>query len=428
MGKPKQDFGKDKRGELRVDPKVELQDYSGPFKPDLRLTDFSRKQLGNMYLLAHHYNYSILRVYRDYIESKWGLQAMCEANKDVWGSKLVTNIHRNVTEAMNIRGQDLEAFMKAWQIDLNSMPGDYFDVIFEMPSRDRGVITFNRCPIVEEFEERGLTDEVYEVCIKTCPPAITATSALYNADIELKVMAMPPRKNKEHICCQFEVCYKNNAAKAIRKPGKASLKIDLKKKDIRGDLKVNPKIEMKDYSGPFKPDLRITDFSREQLARMYLMAHQYDLDIMMSYQKWAAEKYGIDAMSDMTIAIWGELMIDNSRHINARFMNIHGNSIETFMKAWQIDLTSLPPNFDLKFEMPSKNRGIITFNKCIAVEMMEPMGLNDILLKFCAMDPPSIGNSAKLYHPDMGVRILAFPPREHPDDVCCQWELYYESK
>ena len=27
-------------------------------------------------------------------------------------------------------------------------------------------------------------------------------------------------------------------------------------KDIRGELKVDPKVELKDYSGPFDPDLR----------------------------------------------------------------------------------------------------------------------------------------------------------------------------
>ena len=42
--------GKDLRGDLRVDPNVELQDYSGPFKPDLRFTDFSREALAKMYM------------------------------------------------------------------------------------------------------------------------------------------------------------------------------------------------------------------------------------------------------------------------------------------------------------------------------------------------------------------------------------------
>ena len=180
MGKEKRELGKDPRGEIKVDPNIELQDYSGPFKPDLRLTHFSREQLTRMYLLAHHYNYTIIRVYRDYIDEKWGFAAMCEANEDIWGSKLVDNIHRIITEHMNIKGPDLEAFMKHWQIDMNTQPGDHFDVIFEMPSKDRGIVTYNRCPVVEEYEASGKTDRLPGVCMKTCPPGIKNMAALYN--------------------------------------------------------------------------------------------------------------------------------------------------------------------------------------------------------------------------------------------------------
>ena len=52
--------------------------------------------------------------------------------------------------------------------------------------------------------------------MKTCPPAIKNMAALYNEDIDLKVLAMPPRKSKDHICCKFEVCYKGKTAERDR--------------------------------------------------------------------------------------------------------------------------------------------------------------------------------------------------------------------
>jgi hypothetical protein len=88
MGRQKQILGKDKRGEIKVDPKVELKDYSGPLKSDLRFTDFSREQLARMYSLAHHYDYEILRAHRDYIREIWGPEAVCEAQEDVWGNTM----------------------------------------------------------------------------------------------------------------------------------------------------------------------------------------------------------------------------------------------------------------------------------------------------------------------------------------------------
>jgi hypothetical protein len=426
MARQKQDLGKDTRAEIKVDPNVELKDYSGPFRPNLRFTDFSREQLGKMYSLAHHYNYTNVRAYRDYVRNRWGPEAFYEGQEAIWGEMLVDDIHRFITETMNIKGKDLEAFMKHWQVDLNSQPGDFFDVIIEMPSKDRGIVTFNRCPVVDEYEASGRTDELHDICTKTCPPAIKNTANLYNTDIDLKVLALPPRKSKDHICCKFEVCYKSRTAKTSKETEKVDLRIDKKKRDIRGDIKIDPKVKLEDYSGPFKPDLRITDFSREQLARMYLMAHQYDLAIMMAYNMWVGGKFGFDGTGDMNVAIWGTGVIGDVRKLHMRFMNIAGNDLESFMKAWQMDVTSQMPNFDMKFEMPSKDRGIVTFNTCFGVMQMEKLGMSDEILKVCALDPPAIGNSARFYHPDMRVKIHAFPLREGEDEICCKWELYYD--
>jgi hypothetical protein len=423
----KQELWRDKRAEIKVDPNIELEDYTGPVRTDLRFTDFSRKQLGNMYSLAHHYNYAILRAYREFIHDTWGPEDLYEAQEAVWGTTMVSDVYQWVTETMKNNGKDLEAFMKHWQIDMNTQPGDHFDVIFEMPSKDRGIVTYNRCPVVEEYEASGKTDRLPGVCKKTCAIGLKNMAALYNEDIDIKVLAMPPRKSKDHICCKFEVCYKSKAAKSRQEAKEVDLKIDRKKKDIRGELKVNPNVELQDYSGPFKPDLRITDFSREQLARMYLMCHKYDLAMMIAYQGWAIGKHGFDVMADMAVDVWGRRLFGAARQINMRFLKIKEQSIDTFMKCWQCDITALPPNFYQTFEKPSKDVGIVTFHTCYAVTTMEPMGMNEQLLKLCAMDPLAIGKSTKLYHPDMRVKILAFPPRKSQDDVCCKWELYYES-
>ena len=40
-------------------------------------------------------------------------------------------------------------------------------------------------------------------------------------------------------------------------------------------LVVDPAIDLPDYSGPFRADLRFTDFSREQLVRMLAMCDEY---------------------------------------------------------------------------------------------------------------------------------------------------------
>src|SRR4030043_1788530 len=209
---------------------------------------------------------------------------------------MVSDFYQWVTETMNNKGKNLEAFMKHWQIDMNTQPGDHFNVIFEMPSKNRGIVTYNRCPVVEEYEASGKTDRLPGVCMKTCAIGIKNMAALYNEDIDIKVLAMPPRKSKDHICCKFEVCYKSKAEKSRQEAKEVDLKIDRKKKDIRGELKINPNIELQDYSGPFKPDLKMTDFSRVQLAKLYSMATEYDVLAMLGFQQWCLEHNAYEAM------------------------------------------------------------------------------------------------------------------------------------
>ena len=95
------------------------------------------------------------------------------------------------------------------------------------------------------------------------------------------------------------------------------------------------------------------------------------------------------------------------------------------MKDLQLDATALPGKaFDLSFEMPEPDVGIMTFNRCVAVDQWEAMGRPDILEKNChSTCPKSMIVTTKMYNPNMKVDILAIPPREDPGDVCCKWRF-----
>jgi hypothetical protein len=95
------------------------------------------------------------------------------------------------------------------------------------------------------------------------------------------------------------------------------------------------------------------------------------------------------------------------------------------MKDLQLDATALPGKaFDLSFEMPEPEVGIMTFNRCVAVDQWEGMGRPDILEKNChSTCPKSMIVTTQMYNPNMKVDILAIPPRKDPGDVCCKWRF-----
>lgn len=199
---------KDLRREIKIDPKVELKDYSGRLRSDLRISDFSREQLAKMYLMSCEYFYDTLEAWAQHIIDKYGNEAMVEAQHDIWGKRMFAPAQRIKRKWMNIQGNDIEAMMKDLQIEATSY-GDKFEVTYEMPSSDHGIKTYHRCPIVEQFEALGQEEVLRRACIALCVDSIAENATLYNPDIVTKNLALPPRKSKSDICCQWDFTYKS---------------------------------------------------------------------------------------------------------------------------------------------------------------------------------------------------------------------------
>jgi hypothetical protein len=302
-----------------------------------------------------------------------------------------------------------------------------------MPSTRRGIVTINRCPLAIQYETEGRTDQLREICEARCPNMIQNGAQKYNANIMVKNLTMPPRQSDKHICCKWELYYKSDGSKSAEESNPL---IDPDKMDQRGVLKVRPGVNLKNYSGPFRPNLRITDFDRELLARMYPMYHQLDLNMIMGYQvfEMGQGSGGCDyaAGTKMQYEVWSFDLAVAARDIQMKYLNTSGSGIDAFMKALQVDITAQQPNFDNTFEMPDENTGIYTFQKCFGITMMEKTGGTDEQIKdTCALDPPAIGNSCdKLYNQGLKGKtihldIITMPPRKYTDEVCCQWKFTY---
>ena len=83
--------------------------------------------------------------------------------------------------------------MKDLQIDPSAFPGKKFDLVFEMPEPDVGVMTFNKCAAPMMWEALGREDILEKGCHMTCPASIEETAKLYNPNMKMDVLAIPPR-------------------------------------------------------------------------------------------------------------------------------------------------------------------------------------------------------------------------------------------
>ncbi|MBU1170145.1 MAG: hypothetical protein KKD44_11330 [Proteobacteria bacterium] len=423
-------LGEDTRSEINVVPGVALDDYSGPFRPHLRYTDFSNIGLSRFHQMASEYHNAIMTAYRGYFIENHGHEAFIDMETNIWGSNMILLVHNMIKKTMNIQGNNLESYMKQWQIELNTLPSHYNDVVFEMPTKRQGIVTINRCGLAMQYEEAGRSDELRDVCMKRCPRAIQNAAKQYSPYIKVKNLTMPPRLSEDHVCCKWELYYSINGSKCDEEP---NLLIDPDKMDRRGDLTDELDIKLDDYSGPFRPDLRITDFSREQLSRMFLMYHKIDLDTILHYQvqEMMEEGGSYAAGTTMQTVVWSVDLAEAARSIMMKYLNTSGSGIDGFLKAVQVDITAQPPSFDNRFEMPDENTGIYTFNTCFGITMLETMGgSDDMINKTCELDPPAIGNSCGMYSrglvgKEIRLQIITMPPRTCEDEVCCQWKFTY---
>ena len=77
-------------------------------------------------------------------------------------------------------------------MDATSMPGKAFDLTFEMPEPDVGIMTFNRCVAVDQWEAMGRPDILEKNCHSTCPKSMIVTTKMYNPNMKVDILAIPP--------------------------------------------------------------------------------------------------------------------------------------------------------------------------------------------------------------------------------------------
>lgn len=180
-------------------------DYAGPFAPEPHFTDLPKEVLVQMLLGSHEYILQCNQGVAMMVALRHSLDDMFAISWDIWSAKVLPAVKDLKGRHMGIDGHDVAAFMKDLQIDASCFPGKKFDVIFEMPEPDVGIMTFNKCAAPMMWEALGREDILEKGCHMTCPASIEQTAKLYNPNMKLDVLAIPPRVDDTHVCCSWRL-------------------------------------------------------------------------------------------------------------------------------------------------------------------------------------------------------------------------------
>jgi hypothetical protein len=178
--------------------------------------------------------------------------------------------------------------------------------------------------------------------------------------------------------------------------------------------------KLDDYSGQFRPDLKLSDFSPETLVQLLKLYSK--LYMAMDGFWYLAVKERADDKEALAcdIKVWEDMVRYETLMIK-RQLKIRGNDITSLMK-----VTQLCPWFQLtvsSMEVENDCRGTLTVSYCPTLESLETKSQGTVY-ETCNVVCRRINeNTAAQFSPDIEVRCLKLPPRESRDDICCQWEF-----
>jgi hypothetical protein len=178
--------------------------YTGLFTPDETTADLTKPELVTWFLGSHEYLLQCIEAWATQITVRYGLDTMFDIQFTLWGDTVLPATKKLKAEYLGITGNTVEDWMKDLQMDATAVPGKAFDLTFEMPESDVGIMTFNRCVAVDQWEGMGRPDILEKNCHSTCPKSMIVTTKMYDPNMKVDILAIPPRVEEGDVCCKWK--------------------------------------------------------------------------------------------------------------------------------------------------------------------------------------------------------------------------------
>ncbi len=183
--------------------------------------------------------------------------------------------------------------------------------------------------------------------------------------------------------------------------------------------------KLNDYSGEFRPDLRLGDFSPDTLVELLALYGKLYMALDGFWYLAIKERVSNEEALACDIRVWERASRYEMTNITKR-LNIQGNDVIALMKGFQVSPWFW--NLRHKVEIENRNNAILTITHCPTLDALENEG-EGREREICQLVEPRIWNgSASAINPDMEVKCLKSPPRKNRDEICCQWEFKLEGE
>jgi hypothetical protein len=192
-----------------------------PYAPEPEWAQYSKERLVKLALGSHEFLLAVIESWALAIVMRDGLDEMFAFQWALWSDKLLPAAKDIKARWMGISGNTVEAFMKDIQVDATSFPGKAFEMTFEMPEEEVGIFTFNKCISVDQWEAMGRPDIAEKASHTSCPAAIIETAKMYNPNMKVEILAIPPRVDKNEVCCKWRLSIRDESDPEYVRPNES---------------------------------------------------------------------------------------------------------------------------------------------------------------------------------------------------------------
>ena len=179
----------------------EMNDYSGPFNPNLTFDCFSKEFLLKLMKTWQYAWLHMSGAWYEAVQSRWGADAANACEYEAW-VKVGERVNPRFAKIANIELKTVLDSLKATQLPLDNTTDDLFRAHAQIINPNHVIWTIPRCKTLEVFEKSS--PERIEPMCEVLEPAVIE-KYLINPKIKLNALKLPPRKSKDEIACQWEI-------------------------------------------------------------------------------------------------------------------------------------------------------------------------------------------------------------------------------
>lgn len=195
-----------------------------------------------------------------------------------------------------------------------------------------------------------------------------------------------------------------------------------------------PPLELDDYSGPFQPDLHLSDFSKEGLMKLVEVGGSIYGDVNRKWYLAAIKRFGQEVADEMHHEVWfaDGGSGDHENEVIPRLMNFADEDAETTaMKVWQC-LPAMSTRMTLRFEQKGEQEWEMHTPQCDIPETGEAGGpelLDYMCNKICGhLELFGFRHGAARWNEKIRIDPLKLPPRASADEPHCRWRIQMTDK